>query len=125
MWDRVISAAGDKYGEDHDLTLTARSNLGLVWIDQGELDAARALYEELVEAKTANLGANDLSTNAARVILGYVLYVQGEMAEAISHCRRGIEVFDEAHGPAHLGTYGICARVTSRRRTAPCHTMLL
>ena len=97
-------------GADAHKSSEPPTGLELTWAHALELDqendlkGARALYEQVVEGKTSQLGASDLSTLAAKLKLGIVLDKLGLEDEGRELCREVIAGRTAALGPEHAET---------------------
>ncbi len=118
---RYLSASGDPWrafdwavnaldtrrqvlGEDHPATLTSKNNLaGVLW-DQGDLDGARALYDEVVEAHKEVLGERHPDTLASKNNLAGLLQAQGDLDGARALYDEVVETRKEVLGERHPAT---------------------
>ena len=70
---RAADITEDLHGPNDRLTLQRRSNVGMVFKSKGEWDAARAVYEEVLEAQEAHLGREDIDVAATINNMGVLL----------------------------------------------------
>jgi 2'-5' RNA ligase len=79
--------------------LSYRNSYGLLLLAQGNLSAARAAQEEVYQARTQILGAEDPGTLRAGRDLVEVLYRQGHWVQAAQLQDRLVEAFTAVLGP--------------------------
>ena len=89
---------------EHPDTLKAVRNLAIVLSNQGDLAAARAMYERTLAAEERTLGVEHPSTLATMGSLAAVLLLQGELAAAQEMFERTREGQESALGAAHPDT---------------------
>jgi len=78
----TIQQARRKLGDDHPLTVVLTNNLAEVLRPEGDLDYARAVGEQAVEASRRVFGAEHPTTLMAMNNLALALHAKGDAAAA-------------------------------------------
>jgi hypothetical protein len=85
-------------------TLREVHQLARVLDKMGEVDAARKLYEEVIEGRTAQLGGSHTSTLTTKASLGHMLMGEGKIAESKAIMEEVAAGFLEQRGASHPDT---------------------
>jgi len=91
-------------GAEHPDTLAAMNNLAATLADQGELDSARQLQEQVLEARRRVVGPQHPDTLAALNNLAYTLQAQGDLVGARQLQEQVVETAQWALGAEHPKT---------------------
>ena len=77
---QMVSARRDDAGRVSRVERELRElgQLGVFMYRLGEMDAARSLYEEVIEGQTAQLGASHTSTLTTKMNVAYMAQISGE-----------------------------------------------
>ena len=94
------------------------NNLATLLQDQGQLDEARPLYEEALQACRETLGDRHPSTLTSIYNLGALLEEQGKIAEAIPLFTEVLEARVSLHGMAHEETLDSAKHLVKLLRNA-------
>ena len=78
-----VSEVWSKLGEDSNEAIGISNCLALVYVDQGKLDQAEALLEDIDQEKVKKLGEEHSSTIASKVNLAGIYSQQGKHEKAI------------------------------------------
>lgn len=90
------------YGEGHPHAIRARGNLVLLLLDDGELDAALALAQRVVELKRAAFGPDDVQVAIGLYNEGTVHTKRGDHELALARYDEALTLWERARGPDHL-----------------------
>ena len=120
-----VAAQTSLLGAEHPDTLTVRANLAGTMRELGELDRARAILDEVVEAFTRVLGARHPKALATGFALAAVMHEQGDVREANALLAKLLAVSTEAFGKRYTTTsqaawqiVQYCAQHEGNKRTA-------
>merc|ERR1711907_776117 len=91
-------------GASHTSTLHTKSNLATLQKQMGEKDAARKLYEEVIEGQTAQLGASHTDTLITKLNFGTLQKQMGEKDAARKLYEEALEGFTAQLGASHQYT---------------------
>jgi tetratricopeptide (TPR) repeat protein len=105
---------------NHPELATALSNLAMVMQDQGELDAAKAMYQRALSIKEAALGPNHPSVAPTLHNLATLLHQRGEHAEAKALMKRARAINEVMRGKSHPHTAKTKAGVRHINRKKAC-----
>lgn len=80
------------FGEEHRETATSKSDLGLLLLRRGDLDAAEQMLRENLDTTTRVLGADHPNAAAATTSLASLMIARGDGAGAEVLLRKALEV---------------------------------
>jgi eukaryotic-like serine/threonine-protein kinase len=82
-----------KVGGDHDATLSARNNLGYLYLNTGQLELAELLFADLVERTERKYGSENRGVANAYQNLAGTIGRQNRFAEAIPLHRKAFDIY--------------------------------
>ena len=113
------SAMVDKlFGNSHILTLSTRSNAGLLLVDDGYYDAAQECYNSILKTCEHFHGADSPLTLKITQRLATVLKHQGKREEALILYERTFKAQQRTFGDAHLLTLETMNRIADLLRSS-------
>ena len=86
------------------MDLLAKINSAAQMVQQRELPAARAMYEEVLEEQKQTVGPNHANTLETKVCLANVMWIQGQSPAARAMYEEVLEAQEETLGPDHPNT---------------------
>ncbi|KAI3332970.1 FabD/lysophospholipase-like protein [Ustulina deusta] len=96
---------GDTYNVDDVTTISrAMNNLGNLYIDQGRLPEAEAMYERALRGDKTAYGSEHIFTLDTVYNLGILYCYQGRPLEAEAMYKRALRGFEKAYGSEHIVT---------------------
>jgi len=122
--DRALSLFEKTLGAKDERVIETKFTLGRLLGERFELDAAKALYEEVLEYRIARLGSSHPETLEVRVKLAAGEYLNGRYAEAEDVFNEILSEAAKTHGEDHelvqdaKGMLGEIHWVTGRRAEA-------
>jgi Tfp pilus assembly protein PilF len=93
-----------KLGPDHLDTLTSKQYMVFIYMQQGKLDQAEQLNQELVNQREAQLGAHDPATLWSKLGLAWLHNLQGRYDLAEAQYIEIIKAYESNLGDDHPGT---------------------
>jgi hypothetical protein len=115
-------------GEEHPETLSARANLADMLTEIGELDEARLIMEEVVEALSRVLGEEHPETLSTRSRLAATLRKLGQLREARIIGEEVVEALSRLLGEEHPQTLyamlNLAATLNAEGRETEANTLL-
>ena len=109
MWRLLLARFEDTLGPDHHLTLGICFQIGFNVMDQDggrKLLQAEAMFQRALSGSKNN--QNFEWTEEAAMILNEIYKKQGKLAEAEAMWRQLLAGFEDALGPDHMLTLGVC-----------------
>ncbi|HXZ02834.1 MAG TPA: tetratricopeptide repeat protein [Stellaceae bacterium] len=103
-WREAAAIGETQLGPDHPDTATSLNNLALLLKDQGDLAAARPLFERALATYEKALGHDHPDTAASLNNLAGLLKDQGDLAAAQPLFERALAICEKALGPDHPHT---------------------
>jgi tetratricopeptide (TPR) repeat protein len=94
---------GDEWGME-EVLMDAIHGLGILYVNQGRLAEAEAMYERALQGKEKALGPDHTSTLDTVNNLGALYVNQGRLKEAAAMCQRALQGYEKALGPDHTST---------------------
>ena len=104
MLRQVVDWRRRELGEGHPETLTAMSELGSVYIDQGRFKEAEDLYQQVLDRRRAQ-GEEDAETLKSTSNLANVYTHTGRLEKAETLQRRVLEAHLQTRGEKHPDTF--------------------
>jgi eukaryotic-like serine/threonine-protein kinase len=104
LGEEVYQRSREKFGPDHQKTLSTRNTLSVAYRDAGRLDLALPLARESLELTRRRLGPDHPTTLAAMNSLALLHRSAGQFQEAIALHEEAVEVTRTKLGANHLGT---------------------
>jgi tetratricopeptide (TPR) repeat protein len=102
------AARHERFGRDRNVSIGgvewALHKLGNLYINQGKLAEAEAMYSRALQGKEEALGPKHTSTVDTVNNLGLLYAHQGKLAEAEAMYSRALQGYEEALGPKHTST---------------------
>ena len=95
-----------QFGEEHSLTVHARSVWGYMLAEAGNLAEAESLLRDVLQTQRDTEGTLDIETRFTSSCLGRLLYIRGEYAEAEPMLRNCVTGCMRQFGPTHPSTLG-------------------
>jgi len=89
------------HGREHPDTLKALNALGTLYLNHGEILAARETFGEVLELRRKLLGPRHISVGRVLGNLGTVNYHMGNYRAAMAQYTESLDIFREALGDAH------------------------
>jgi tetratricopeptide (TPR) repeat protein len=89
---RVVQSYGARLGPSDRRTVSAQDRLGVMLVEGGDPQRARALLEEIIDERLRSLGPEDSATTRARYNLGVVLVHLDDLEGAIAVLEDVVEV---------------------------------
>jgi Tfp pilus assembly protein PilF len=107
-------------GANHPQVAVTLSNSASVMQGQGELDAAKAMYQRTLSIEEAALGSNHPEVAATLSNFATLLHQQGECAEAKALMKRARAIHEATRGKARPRTAATKANVLQIDREKEC-----
>ncbi len=99
-----VQGGNDLESQDNQNTLNTVNNLGILYVCQGKMTEAEAMYQRALEGKEKMWGPEHALTLDTVNNLGNLYVDQGKMAEAEAMYQRALEGYEKAWGPKHAST---------------------
>jgi tetratricopeptide (TPR) repeat protein len=80
------------------------SNLALVFVAEGRLEAAQPLAQRALQIDEKHFGPMHPTTAGCLNMMGYILHARGKLDAAWPFLRRSLTIYEEALGPEHPET---------------------
>ncbi|MBM3460656.1 MAG: tetratricopeptide repeat protein [Armatimonadetes bacterium] len=100
-FQKAIDLMTAAVGADHETTLQTRQLLAIACQDQGDLNRAEAIYQDLARRNEARYGANDPATALMLRDLASVYVDIGDFKRAQPLLERVVRIFERAVGASH------------------------
>jgi tetratricopeptide (TPR) repeat protein len=104
LYQRECVTTRRMLGREHPDTLTSMNNLAVTLQEQGELESARKIMEEVLETGRRVLGKENPSTLTSMSNLATMLHAQGDLAEARNISEEVLETTRRVRGEEHHDT---------------------
>lgn len=92
------------FGAEHPITLSSMNDLAIVRWDQGAVDAASKLLEQVLKVRRRRLGAKHGDTLESMFALALMYKRQGKLSRARKLEERVLKARRSLLGPSHLDT---------------------
>jgi tetratricopeptide (TPR) repeat protein len=106
LWREAVIATETQLGPEHPDTATSLNNLAYLLQAQGDLAAAKPLFERALALCEKALGPEHPNTATSLNNLAYLLRAQGDLATAKPLFGRALAVREKALGPERTGVNG-------------------
>ena len=90
--------------ESSELVQTVKSNLGLVYVDQGAYPLARSVYDDLVKIEVGLYGENSVKVCTSLMMLGTICEKERKIEDAEVFYRTAYEIYAKEYGDEHPET---------------------
>jgi tetratricopeptide (TPR) repeat protein len=108
---RVAAVRAERLGEDHRMTLSARSGLAAALLAQRRFEEAEVLDRQVLDTWTRVYGSDDPGTLKAANRLAAVLFGTARYDEASDIYRRSLEISRRVRGDSHPETLRLTANL--------------
>lgn len=101
VWARHAASAIARLGGAADIEAARLDNLGILYLDAGQLERAAEYHRRAIELTEERLGPDDPLLSQFLLGLGNVTFYQGDLEAARTHYGRALQIRREAFGPKH------------------------